>query len=63
MNLNLPADVRKLLYVIITIGGPIVIYLTVSGRIGENEVALWTGLASAVALMAGLNVTPDAPKE
>lgn len=60
-NLNPPASLRKALYIITTLGGPIIAYLQIKNPdlIGNAELALWTALTSAVALMAGLNVTPD----
>lgn len=57
-NLNPPANVRSVLYVVIMLGGPIIAYLQIKHPeiIGTAELALWTALTSAVALMAGLNV-------
>lgn len=59
MNINPPRQLRIALYVLVMLGTPIVAYLQVKGIIGAPEIALWTALTSAVALMAGLNVTPD----
>ena len=60
MNLNPPYKVRAFLYVILMLGSPIVMYLQTVHRIGESEVNLWLTLSTAIALMAGLNVRPDA---
>lgn len=59
MNLNPPPWVRRVVYILCTLGAPIVIYLTAKGTIGPDEVTLWTGIAGAATLMAGLNVTPQ----
>lgn len=61
MELNIPANIRSWLYVAIVLGGPIIFYLLTKGWIGDTELALWTGITSAVALLAKLNVTPDVP--
>lgn len=59
MKLNLPSNIRKILYVITAIGTPIVSYLALKGTIGDLEVALWTAEVSVVSVMAAFNVTPD----
>lgn len=63
MNQNdivVPRKVRSALYIILTIGSPIVGYLAISQPdiIGPNEVALWSALTAAIALIARLNLTP-----
>lgn len=58
-DMKVPSNVRSALYIVLMLGAPIVAYLQVSGYIGTNEVALWTALTSAIALMARLNLTPD----
>ncbi len=59
MKLNPPSQVRAALYVLVMIGTPVAAYLQIKGYIGTPEIALWTALTSAVALMAGFNVTGD----
>ena len=59
MRLNLPSNIRKILYVITAIGTPIVSYFALKGTIGDLEVALWTAEVSVVSVMAAFNVTPD----
>jgi len=61
MTINIPRQVRAALYIILMIGSPIVAYLQIEGHIGVNEVALWLALSAAIALMAGLNLTPATP--
>lgn len=58
MNINIPRQIRAALYVALMIGSPIVAYLQIEEYIGTNEVALWLALSAAIALMAGLNLTP-----
>lgn len=58
-ELNVPSKVRAALYVLLMLGAPVVAYLQTEGHIGTSEVALWTALTSAIALLARLNVTPD----
>ena len=42
MTLNPPEAVRKILYVITGVGGPVVAYLLAKEIIGTLEVALWS---------------------
>ena len=64
MTINIPSQVRSFLYILLVIGSPVVGYLAISQPdiIGPNEVALWSALTAAIALLARLNLTPDAPK-
>ncbi len=64
MTINIPSQVRSALYVLLVIGSPIVGYLAIAQPdiIGPNEVGLWSALTAAIALLARLNLTPDAPK-
>ena len=59
-DIVVPRKVRSSLYIILIIGSPIVGYLAVSQPdvIGPNEVALWSALTAAIALIARLNLTP-----
>lgn len=59
MVLNLPYRVRALLYTIIVLGSPVMIYLQTVERVAEPEMALWLALTAAVSLLARLNVTED----
>lgn len=58
MSVNLPANVRAIIYVILAVGSPIVLYLQVTNVIGENEVNLWLALSAAVGALAKFN-TPS----
>lgn len=60
MTINIPSQVRSALYVLLVIGSPIVGYLAIAQPdiIGPNEVALWSALTAAIALIARLNLTP-----
>lgn len=56
MNLNPPESVRKLLYVITGVGGPVVAYLLAKDLIGTVEVTLWSAEVAVVSAMAAFNV-------
>lgn len=55
MNLNPPYKVRLALYVIFSIGGFVVAYLTNKGTIGTDEVTLYTTVTGFVFALAGIN--------
>lgn len=55
MKLNVPSKLRAAIYVAFSLAAPVVTYLTVSGFMGSNEVALFTGLSTVVFALAGLN--------
>lgn len=59
-DIGVPRKVRSFLYVLLVIGSPIVGYLAIAQPewVGPNEVALWSALTAAVALIARLNLTP-----
>lgn len=57
MDINLSPQVRQGLYILITVSAPVVTYLSAKGFIGTLEVALYTGLVSAVTLLAAFNVS------
>lgn len=59
MKVNLPAKVRKALYVATVIGSPVVAYLATKGVIGDLEVTFWAALVTAISGLAAFNVTPD----
>lgn len=58
-TLHIPSQVRSALYIILMLGAPVVAYLQIENIIGANEVALWAGLSSVIALIARLNLTKD----
>lgn len=57
-DLHIPRQIRAALYISITLGSPVVAYLQATERVGPNEMTLWLALTAAIALMAGLNLTP-----
>lgn len=59
MTINLPPAVRQALYILVTVGTPVVVYLFAKGTIGQLEVNLWTGIVSAVGLLAAFNTVKD----
>lgn len=59
MNINLPARVRKTLYVVTGIVNIAMIYLAATGAVSSNETAAWAALNAFIAGLAGYNVNPD----
>lgn len=59
MTINIPYKIRAGLYILITLGTPVVAYLLAKDVIGTLEVGLWGGLTSAVTAMAALNTAPS----
>lgn len=55
MNLNLPDNVRKVLYVVLTLLAPILAYLQVKGVVGTAEITAYAAISAAITGMAALN--------
>lgn len=62
MTINIPESIRGWLYVLVIIGGPVVAYLMATGVFHEAEFALWSGITSAIALIARFNLG-DSPHD
>lgn len=60
MNLNPPAKVRVVLYVLAAVGTPTIAYLFSQNTISSFWFGLWTVVSTAVFALAGINVTPEA---
>jgi len=58
MNINIPRNIRLVLYIVTVFGSLLVTYFATTGKLGGAEVALWSGFTAAVAAMAGFNLTP-----
>lgn len=56
MELNLPPQVRFALYVITSLAGILVTYLSATGKIGSEAVTAFGAAAAFVAGLAGYNV-------
>lgn len=54
-NVNIPASVRFALYILSAVGSVVATYLISVGRIGEAELAAWSGLVSIVTGIAASN--------
>lgn len=54
--INLSKRVRGYLYVLVLFGGPVVAYLMDRGIFGPSELAFWTAITSAIALVARFNL-------
>lgn len=63
MNLNLPEQVRGILYVICGLGSVVVTYLAATKIIGVEEVAAWTGFCAFIAALARFNLGTPADKK
>lgn len=59
MTLNIPANTRTALYVLTSLGTPVIGYLFAKEIIGDLEVTLWSAEVAVVSAMAAFNVTPD----
>lgn len=57
MTFNLPSKVRAFLYVLTSLGTPLIAYLFAKGVIGELETILWSAEVAVVSAMAAFNVT------
>lgn len=62
MKINIPRNIRLLLYIITVFGSLLVSYFSATGKLGGAEVALWTGFTAAIATMAGFNINPPDAK-
>lgn len=61
MNLltAIPKSVRRWLYVIYAVAGPVLLWTKAHGWTGQTEVDLWIGLGTALGLTAASNITPQ----
>lgn len=59
MNLNLPAQVRKAVYILATIATPTLYYLNQQTVVNDFWFGLYSVVMTAVTALAALNVTPD----
>lgn len=57
MRVNLPDKWRAAIYIVTSLGSPVIAYLFAKGILGELEVGLWSALVTAVNAMAALNVS------
>ena len=56
MKLNINPKVRLALYIITSVGTPVMTYLLAKGVIGELEMILWAAEVTLVSTMAGFKV-------
>ena len=61
MELNLPDNVRKAIYIIIVLGTAVIVPLNLYGIVPDVTMAVWTSVSGAASLLAALNVngTPE----
>jgi len=56
MELNLPPSVRFVLYVLTSVAGIVITYLSATGKIGAEAVTAFSAVVAFVAGLAGYNV-------
>lgn len=63
MSINIPERARGWLYIIVSIGSLVAAYALAKDYIGADEMALWSGFAAFVALVARFNLgnSPNDP--
>ena len=59
MNLltAIPKSVRRWLYVVYAVAGPVLLWTKAHGWTGQTEIDLWVGLGTALGLTAASNIT------
>jgi len=62
-DIILPKNVRLALYALLTLSSPFVAYFSATGMLDGEQLALYAGVSGAIALLAGLNVTPSVQKD
>lgn len=62
MRVNLPSNVRAIIYVITALGTPLMGVLTEQNFLPGWAMTLWTAEVAAVTAMAALNVTSSSDK-
>ena len=55
----IPKSVRRWLYVIYAVTGPVLLWTKAHGWTGQTEIDLWIGLGTALGLTAAANVVPQ----
>ena len=55
----IPETVRRWLYVIYAVAGPVLLWTKAHGWTGQTEIDLWVGLGTALGLTAAANVVPQ----
>lgn len=56
MNINLPPQVRQLIYIFIAVASPVMAYLNQAGTVSDFAFGLFSVVVTAVASLAALNV-------
>lgn len=55
----IPKSVRRWLYVVYAVAGPVLLWTKAHGWTGQTEIDLWVGLGTALGLTAAANVVPQ----
>jgi uncharacterized membrane protein YjdF len=56
MKINLPSNVRAILYAIIAVSSPVVAYLGTQGKLSDFAVGLFSVVVTAISALAFSNV-------
>lgn len=62
MTLNLPYQVRAVIYALVVLGTAVLVPLHAAGVVSDVVLAVWTSLAGAASGLAALNVSSDTGK-
>ena len=55
----IPKNIRRWIYVIYAVLGPVLLWTKAHGWTGQTEIDLWVGLGTALGLTAAANVVPQ----
>lgn len=57
MDINFPPQVRAAIYVLVVLGGAILVPLNATGNVSDTVLAVYSSVAAAASLLARLNVS------
>lgn len=57
MQLNPPAKVRAVIYILVVMGTAVLVPLNVAHIVSDVVMSVWTSVSAAASLLAALNVT------
>lgn len=59
MSINLPPQVRAIIYVLVVMGTAVLVPLNIAHVVSDVVMSVWTSVSGAASLLAALNVTPN----
>lgn len=57
MQLNIPSQIRQIIYVLVVIGTSIIVPLNATGVLNDVILLVWSSVSGAASLLAGFNVS------